>query len=218
MPALHLHLQRTALAGAAFSALFLSTASSAAAAQPWAAPLRPVSVTRSFEPPPNPYAAGHRGVDLAGVPDQAVMAAAAGDVSYAANLAGRGVVVVVHGSLRTTYEPVKATVRRGTHVERGQQIGMLEPGHAGCPVSACLHWGLLRGEQYLNPMTMLTRAQIRLLPLTAQPGDSNVNDAKPTATAGGASAISESPAAPSPLAWSLATLAGGGMIFALRRR
>jgi murein DD-endopeptidase MepM/ murein hydrolase activator NlpD len=146
------------------------------------------------------------------------MAAAAGDVSYAANLAGRGVVVVVHGSLRTTYEPVKATVRRGMHVERGQQIGTLEPGHTGCPVSACLHWGLLRGEQYLDPMTMLKRAPIRLLPLTAQPDATSVSDSNPTLKARGASAIPENPPAPSPLAWSLATLAGGGMILALRRR
>jgi murein DD-endopeptidase MepM/ murein hydrolase activator NlpD len=217
VPALHLHLQRTALVGAAFAALLLGTASRAAATQTWSAPLRPVSVTRSFEPPLNPYAAGHRGVDLAGVPNEPVTAAAAGEVSYAGNLAGRGVVVVVHGSLRTTYEPVKATVRRGMHVERGEQIGTLDPGHAGCPVSACLHWGLLRGEQYLDPMTMLTRTQIRLLPLTAQLGATNIADSKPTLTARAATAIPANPSAPSPLAWSLATLAGGGVILALRR-
>jgi murein DD-endopeptidase MepM/ murein hydrolase activator NlpD len=218
MPALRLHLQRTALGGAAFAALLLSTAAGAAAAQPWSAPLRPVSLTRSFEPPPNAYAAGHRGVDLAGAPGQAVMAAAAGDVSYAGELAGRGVVVVVHGSLRTTYEPVKAAVRRGEHVERGEQIGTLEPGHPGCPFSACLHWGLLRDERYLDPMTMLRRAQIRLLPVTAQLGAASVSDSKPTLTARAGDAIPANPSAPSPLAWSLATLAGGGMILALHRR
>ena len=79
----------------------------------WQAPLRPMTVTRSFQPPPTPYAAGHRGVDLGGEPGQPVLAAAAGVISYAGPLAGRGVVVVVHGALRTTYEPVQATVRRG---------------------------------------------------------------------------------------------------------
>jgi murein DD-endopeptidase MepM/ murein hydrolase activator NlpD len=86
--------------------LFVS-ATGAAAASAWQAPLVPVVVTRHFERPPTPYAAGHRGVDLRGTPGEAVLAAGAGEVSYAGLLAGRGVVVVVHGTLRTTYEPVQ---------------------------------------------------------------------------------------------------------------
>jgi murein DD-endopeptidase MepM/ murein hydrolase activator NlpD len=219
VPVLPLRLQKAALVTAGFAALFVSTAGSAAAAGGWSAPLRPLTVTRAFQPPPNPYAAGHRGVDLAGVAGQIVMAAAAGEVSYAANLAGRGVVVVVHGNLRTTYEPVTATVRRGLHVERGEQLGTLDPGHAGCPVSACLHWGLLRGEHYLDPMTMLTRPQIRLLPPTGQFFAAAAASASaPNSTARPAATSAPDPPAPSPLAWSVAALAGGGMILALRRR
>jgi murein DD-endopeptidase MepM/ murein hydrolase activator NlpD len=185
----------------------------AAAAQSWVAPLDPVRVTRAFAPPPTPYAAGHRGVDLAGSPGEVVVAAEAGEVSYAANLAGRGVVVVVHGSLRTTYEPVTATVRLGAHVTRGQRIGTLQAGHPGCPVSACLHWGLRRGEQYLDPMTMVVRAPIILLPLTDQErGVTPVSSMKP------ASAASTASTAPSRTVWSLTALAGGGVILALRRR
>jgi murein DD-endopeptidase MepM/ murein hydrolase activator NlpD len=217
------YLQRAAVLAAATGAL-LGAATGVAAAQPWAKPLQPISVTRAFALPPNPYAAGHRGVDLAGSVGQSVFAAQAGEVSYAASLAGRGVVVVVHGSLRTTYEPVLATVRRGIHVARGQQIGTLESGHAGCPVDACLHWGLLRGQQYLDPMSMLVHQQIRLLPLTGQP-----QDAAPTHTGssfpGSISTLqtmtpvaSLSPVEPAAITWSVAALAGGGVIFALRRR
>jgi murein DD-endopeptidase MepM/ murein hydrolase activator NlpD len=214
------YLQRVAVLAATSGALLGATATDAAAAQPWAKPLQPISVTRAFAPPPNPYAAGHRGVDLAGSVGQSVFAAQAGEVSYAAILAGRGVVVVVHGSLRTTYEPVEASVRRGAHVARGQQIGTLESGHPGCPVSACLHWGLLRAEQYLDPMTMLIRRRIRLLPLSDQPQSAVSAETPPASGTSMSSASSSPPAplAPSPVAWSVAALAGGGVIFALRRR
>jgi murein DD-endopeptidase MepM/ murein hydrolase activator NlpD len=130
----------------------------------WEAPLEPVRVTRPFQPPPSPYAAGHRGVDLAGSPHQQVWAAGFGMVTWAGVLAGRGVVVVSHGEMRTTYEPVKALVKAGQSVAGGDVIGALQPGHPGCPVAACLHWGLIRGADYLDPMSLLTD-DVRLLPL-----------------------------------------------------
>ncbi len=37
----------------------------------------------------------------------------------------------------------------------GQLLGRCRPGHHGCPVAACLHWGLLRGDTYLDPMSLL---------------------------------------------------------------
>lgn len=137
-----------------------------AAAGAWVLPLDgdPV-VTRPFDPPATPYGPGHRGVDLAGRPDQVVRAAGAGTIGFAAPLAGRGVITVLHdGGLRTTYEPVQATVVVGQAVDAGDPIGTLQAGHAGCPVSACLHWGLKRGEVYLDPMSLLGLGPLRLLP------------------------------------------------------
>jgi hypothetical protein len=196
--------------------LVLLVGTGAAAASGWRAPLRPMSVTRAFERPPTPYAAGHRGVDLAGRPGAPVVAATAGVVSYAGPLAGRGVVVVVHGTLRTTYEPVAATVRRGMGVSAGEQIGLLQAGHVGCPVAACLHWGLLRGDTYLDPLSMLGRQQVRLLP----PG--GVVRALPVAQqvrAGPASrASTRSPAVDPSVAWSAAAVAGAGVVLVRRRR
>jgi murein DD-endopeptidase MepM/ murein hydrolase activator NlpD len=66
--------------------------------------------------------------------------------------------------LRTTYEPVTPSVRAGLPVARGSPIGTLVTGHAGCPVAACLHWGLRRGETYLDPLLLLAPPRIRLLP------------------------------------------------------
>ncbi len=112
----------------------------------------PGRVLTDFTPPPEPWLAGHRGVDLVAAAGTPVRAAAAGTVTYAGMLAGRGVVVVTHGALRTTYEPVTATVRAGQVVQSGQELGTLQDGHPSCAPESCLHWGLRRGEDYLDPM------------------------------------------------------------------
>lgn len=137
-----------------------------AQAAAWVAPLpEPLTVTRPFDPPDHPYGPGHRGVDLGGHPGQDVRAAGAGTVVYAGQLAGRGVISIQHADgLRTTYEPVAAAVAAGFVVSIGQVIGTLDAGHAGCPASACLHWGLRRGEVYLNPLSLLRVGPVRLLP------------------------------------------------------
>ena len=134
----------------------------------WGLPLAgPPSVTRPFDAPPHPYAAGHRGVDLGSAPGSPVLAAGDGVVSFAGMVAGRPVVSVDHaGGLRTTYEPVDPSVGAGTAVARGSPIGVLATGHAGCPAAACLHWGLRRGGTYLDPMSLLAVPRVRLLPMS----------------------------------------------------
>ena len=110
---------------------------------------------------------GHRGVDLAAPPSSIVTAAGPGTVVFAGPVAGRGVVSVAHsGGLRTTYEPVAATVHIGDHVLAGDPLGTLQPGHPGCPAAACLHWGLRQGDTYLDPLSLLGPGRVRLLPLT----------------------------------------------------
>ncbi|RNM15845.1 murein hydrolase activator EnvC family protein [Nocardioides pocheonensis] len=131
-------------------------------------PLQPEpSVIRPFDPPDDPWGAGHRGVDLLGRPGQEVHAALAGTVTFAGTLAGRGVVVVSHGETRTTYEPVDPTVSVGAVVPTGGVIGHLQTGTSHCFPQTCLHWGLLRGEVYLDPLSLLGVAPVRLLPLVA---------------------------------------------------
>lgn len=130
----------------------------------WPLPGHP-PVLRGFEPPPSPYAPGHRGVDLGAPIGTPVRAAGAGVVGFAARLAGRGVVTVVHGPLRTTYEPVTAVVHAGQPVVMGQQIGWLAAPTGQCgPGVSCLHWGLLRGSVYLDPLSLLGPIPVRLLP------------------------------------------------------
>lgn len=138
---------------------------SAAAAGAAVSPL-PGPVVRGFDPPAQPWLAGHRGVDLLGEPGDQVVAALAGRVSFAGRVAGRDVVVVSHGSLRTTYLPIRASVRPGDRVQAGQEIGQLQLGHP-CLGGTCLHWGLKRGDEYLDPLSLLDPAEVRLLPADA---------------------------------------------------
>ncbi|WP_432986744.1 murein hydrolase activator EnvC family protein [Dactylosporangium sp. CA-233914] len=127
----------------------------------------PVTVTRGFEPPSDRYAAGHRGVDLVGVPGQTVRSAGPGKVVFAGMVGGRPVVSVEHpGGVRTTYEPVAASVVAGQAVAAGTPLGTLRPGHP-CPDEACLHWGLRTDQNvYLDPLSLLRRHRVRLLPIT----------------------------------------------------
>ncbi|WP_370517896.1 murein hydrolase activator EnvC [Micromonospora sp. MP36] len=142
---------------------------------PLAGTPRPV---RRFDPPPQPWLPGHRGVDLAAAPgvDLAaapgveVRAAGAGIVLFAGPVAGRPVVTVGHADgLRTTYEPVDPRLPAGTPVGAGTPISSLRARHPDCPAAACLHWGLRRGEEYLDPLALLGLGPVRLLPLDGRP-------------------------------------------------
>ena len=124
-------------------------------------------VVGAFDPPAEPWLPGHRGVDLAGALGQRVYAAGAGTVSFAGRVAGIGVVSITHpDGLRTTYEPVTASVHAGDRVAIGTPIGTIDARLSHCPAgpAACLHWGLIRGGVYLDPLMLLGLGQVRLYP------------------------------------------------------
>jgi len=130
------------------------------------------TILRPFEPPPHRWDTGHRGIDLAGYLGDPVRAAGPGVVLYAGRLVDRGVVVIGHGLLRTSYEPVEATLAVGANVALGEQIGTLGAGH--CASGPCLHWGLLGGHGhatvYYDPLLLLGCGRLRLEPVMAGPG------------------------------------------------
>ena len=73
---------------------------------------------------------------------------------------------VLHGGgLRSTYEPVVASVAVGDSVAAGTAIGALESMGSHCLPRACLHLGALRGRTYLDPLSLLSTPRVRLLPL-----------------------------------------------------
>ncbi|MEI2765769.1 MAG: M23 family metallopeptidase [Dermatophilaceae bacterium] len=137
------------------------------AAAVWAWPVgAPHPVLRRFDPPVQRWESGHRGVDLQVAPGAEVTSPTEGVVSFAGMIAGRGVLVVAHaGGLRSTLEPVTPLVEVGATVRRGQPIAAVQATVGGhCAPALCLHWGVLRGETYLDPLTFVV-GRVVLLPL-----------------------------------------------------
>lgn len=135
----------------------------------WSWPLQPAPpVARPFDPPEREWAAGHRGVDLRGHAGQPVLSPAGGRVAFAADLAGRGVVVVEIDGLRATFEPVAPAVTVGDRVRAGDVIGHLQATQSHCLPAACLHWGVKHGDgsrpAYVDPLSFVGSADIVLLP------------------------------------------------------
>ena len=154
-------------AGLGLGALLALGAAPSASGSPqprWVPPVSPAAVVRGFDPPRQAWLPGHRGVDLRAHPGVPVRAAGAGRVAHAGVLAGRGVVVVDHGELRTTYEPVAASVVVGQRVAAGALIGRVAPGTGHCGDATCLHLGLRRARTYLDPRLVLVRGRAVLRP------------------------------------------------------
>ncbi|PFG28497.1 peptidase M23-like protein [Corynebacterium renale] len=122
-------------------------------------------VTRGFAPPPKPWLAGHRGVDVEAPLGAPILAAEDGVVAFVGVVAGTPVVSIDHpDGIRTTYQPVLGTVQVGADVREGQVIGTLT---ADTQHSEGLHWGARPGGQqdlYLNPLSLLDAPAIRLKP------------------------------------------------------
>lgn len=131
---------------------------------PWPVPGR--DVVRHFEPPPEPWAAGHRGVDIRSPVGTVVTAVADSTVHFAGTVVDRGVVSLDHGDgILTSYEPVTSLVERGDAVMAGEPIAIVEGHHRGC--GACLHFGVRQHGEYVDPMLFLTLERPVLLPLAA---------------------------------------------------
>lgn len=182
----------------------LAVTASPAAADPWtgAADRWPVAgasgagrpvVVRGWDPPAARWGAGHRGVDLRAPAGTRVRAVADGRVSFAGPVGGRGVVTVtLEGTgdppLRVTYQPVEPAVHQGEEVRAGDVVGSVAPGRSHCS-PGCLHWGLLRGAQYLNPLSALPARLLRggpsrLLPVFGVPLPDTHRDLPRPAAAG----------------------------------
>ncbi|AWB84249.1 M23 family metallopeptidase [Corynebacterium liangguodongii] len=122
-------------------------------------------ITRSAEIPERNWLPGHRGVDLALGIGGDVLAAGDGTVAFAGVVAGTPVVSIDHADgIRTTYQPVYASVSVGDVVSEGSVIGRLAPAARGQHDG--LHWGALTGKDaYINPLTLLDAPAIRLKPV-----------------------------------------------------
>ena len=131
----------------------------------WRPPLRGnIDLARRFEKPPQNWNPGHRGVDLRTDASGAVLAANNGRVVFAGRVGGKPSISILHpGGVKTTYEPVTASVKKGDSVYSGQVIGRIAGG-GHCSPGTCLHWGAIKLGEYIDPLSLLG-GTIRLLPL-----------------------------------------------------
>lgn len=175
--------------------LLLAIASVPDDAPLWFTPPAPGRIIRHFEPPPTPYQAGHRGIDIAVPSGTAIRASERGIVFFAGPVGGSLYVSIDHpGGIRTTYSYLSVIdVDEGAAVARGDVIGRSGRGHpnSGRPH---LHFGMRRGDDYLDPEPYLVAALrhdysgvIRLVPLKEPDdgGGSSMPAALPALLAGG---------------------------------
>ncbi|MFS2076755.1 M23 family metallopeptidase [Curtobacterium sp. CT11-133] len=130
----------------------------ATAEAPWVWPTGSRVVGRPWEAPADDYAAGHRGIDVGAPLGTVVVAVNDGTVTFAGQVAGRGVVTIDHGGgLRSTVDSVAPGVATGDTVAQGDAVGTVSVGH--CPAAdPCLHVGARLDDRYVDPTPYLPAA------------------------------------------------------------
>lgn len=132
--------------------------------EPWVPPIQPMVIERYFEPPPTPYAAGNRGVDIRTEPQTPIRAPQDGVVHFSGKINNVGIVSINHNHLKTTFQPIDSIVVAGQAIKRNQIIGYVAVEGSHCIPDTCLHWGLIEEKRYLNPLSILV-SKVRLLPI-----------------------------------------------------
>ena len=117
-----------------------------------------------FRPPACTWCAGNRGIDYAVAPGASARASAAGVVTFAGPVGFDLFVVVAHADgLRTTYAFLASVgVSVGDRVAQGQVVGA---------TGDRLHFGVRRGDDYLDPERLLAGLVVRsrLVPTDGSP-------------------------------------------------
>jgi murein DD-endopeptidase MepM/ murein hydrolase activator NlpD len=109
-----------------------------------------------YDAPKDPYAPGHRGVDVAAPSGTAVHASADGVVSFAGSVAGNLSVTVDHGhGLKTSYSYLGSiTARRTDHLSRGDVVGTVGRGHPDSNLPPHVHLSARRDDVYFDPLEL----------------------------------------------------------------
>lgn len=123
----------------------------------YVAPVR-APIVDFFRAPDQPYGPGNRGIDYATETGTPVRASASGVVTFAGAVGAVLFVVIAHDDgLRTTYGHLQSlTVVVGQRVETGDVVGEARDR---------LHFGIRRGDTYLDPLSVLGRGRAHLVPV-----------------------------------------------------
>lgn len=125
----------------------------------WIEPVHPMVVLKHYTMQANKYAAGsHRGIDIAIIPAEPILAPAAGVVQWIGPTPQGTAVTVLAGTVRYTFVPV-APIPEDVLIVPGAPVLPQEPlalgvgvGHKGCV--SCVHFSVRNPDNdYLDPMT-----------------------------------------------------------------
>ncbi|MFP3465065.1 murein hydrolase activator EnvC family protein [Leifsonia sp. SIMBA_070] len=134
----------------------------AVAAARWEWPLSPHVLQAPYAAPATPYAAGHRGIDLAAVPGAVVIAPSDAVVRFSGVVVDRPVLTLDHGGgVLSSYEPVASELPVGALVARGAVVGAVASG--GHCAEACLHVGVRVDGEYVSPLLFFDRVPAAIL-------------------------------------------------------
>lgn len=129
-------------------------------------------ILQAFDPPANPYGSGHRGIDVGAAVGTAIVAPAAGVVSFAGKVGGQLFLTLAHGgALQSTASWLSdVVVHKGDVVTEGQVVAHTGWGHAADPLPH-LHFSVRLDGAYVDPLEYLTSMDvsslIRLAPIGA---------------------------------------------------
>jgi murein DD-endopeptidase MepM/ murein hydrolase activator NlpD len=123
-----------------------------------------VPVVDPYREPPCAWCPGNRGLTYAPATGTAVRAAAGGTITFSGVVAGTPYVVVDHGDgLRATYGGLAGSAwQAGDRIATGAIVGRS---------TGEVHFGIRRGEQYVDPAPLLGRLveRPRLVPTDGTP-------------------------------------------------
>jgi len=118
---------------------------------PWKWPVEGSRVVVApFRAPAHDYGPGHRGMDIAVVPEGKVLSPVAGVVAFRGTVVDRPLLTIDHGDgYITTWEPMASDLTPGDEVQAGDVIGTVATG--GHAVRGTLHVGVRIHGEYANP-------------------------------------------------------------------
>ncbi|MFT8355866.1 MAG: M23 family metallopeptidase [Bifidobacterium aquikefiri] len=124
-------------------------------------PVENPTITQEFIAPAQQWSSGHRGIDMQTQTGQTLVSPVDGVVSFQGKVAQKSVVSVQHGAMTFTFEPAVTWLAAGERLTQGQPFATVENMSDHCEDS-CLHWGLKRGSDYLDPASRVAKTRIVL--------------------------------------------------------
>lgn len=129
-----------------------------------AMPIAHGHIITEFVRPPTPYASGHRGIDIQASRGDTLLAPMDGIVSFSGKVGGKSVVSITQDVWIVSFEPATTSLRVGDAVGKRDAFGEVSGSSDHCD-GRCVHWGVRKQGEYINPRTVVQPQQIRLLPV-----------------------------------------------------